>query len=764
MRTTRVCLIRTTLLLYLSFFLSFVSARAAEIKGTVTNAAGGEPLAKIRVELTGTTFSVTTGSDGSFQLSGISPGSYTLDVSGLGYRTERIAFQIATSQDIREFQVSLAPDHFKHSDSIQVTTNVFESPDWPAPGDLTLTTSELRETSTVLANDPFRSVQTLPGVSASGNNDFLAQFNVLGAPYQDVGIYVDDVFVPNLLHAVSSFQDTPTLSLLTSNDVDDIHLMPVAYPMRYADGAGAALAIRTRSGAEDATHFHASAGIADSELLGEGNFGQSHKANWLVGYRKSYIGYLEHALADSRFSDDGFYDVDVKLTYKLTKNQTVSLLGTGGRVSINDPSLVSTPGSTDLKTGTSDLAITRFGWRWTPNSSFLFDARFAYLYSGFRQTNSANQSLGNSLDREWNSGFTLAWSWRRASVLQAGYSLRKPTLAETSVIFPSPATPFPTSFHSMEYRHDGFTQNSLELLHGRLRLQGGIRWSRLESLRTEPIVGNLAASIDATRAIHLDVSCGHYAQLPSTGRITTIAGTSAQFIGLGRLPRTSWQCLAGVEHRFGERTRLRAEIFDRENENLFDLFTFPIPFQKPTSLARDVLISRDYSRGLQLLFQRRSENRLSGWLGYALVYAKSSNYATLLPSPVNNIVNIFGANTPYSPTPTDQRHNINLFATYRLTPSVRISVKNLYGSGYPAFTFFSSAFRLPSYERLDLRADKSWAFRKWKLSLYGELLNATNHNNRRFVDVEINPSTNQPVLFTDQLLPITPTAGLVFDF
>jgi hypothetical protein len=742
------------------FFLSFASAKAAEIKGTVTSAAGGEALAKIRIELTGTTFSFTTGSDGSFHVIGISAGSYTLEVSGLGYRTECIAFQIATSKDIREFQVSLVPDHFKHSDSIRVSTNVFDSPDWPAPGDLTLTTSELRETSTVLADDPFRSVQALPGVSASGNNDFLAQFNVLGAPYQDVGIYVDDVLVPNLLHAISSFQDTPTLSLLTSNDVDDIHLMPVAYPMRYADGAGAALAIRTRSGAEDATHFHASAGIADTELLGEGNFGQSHKSTWLVGYRKSYFGYLEHALTDSRFSDDGFYDVDAKFTFKLTENQTLSLLGTGGRISINDPSLVSTPGSAELKTGTSDLAITRFGWRWTPNSNFLFDARFAYIYNSFRQTNSANQSLGDSLEREWNSGFTLAWSWRRASVFQAGYSLRKPTLAQTNVIFSS-TTPFSTSFHAAEYRHDGFAQNSLELLHGRLRLQGGIRWSRLESLRTEPLAGNLAASIDPTRTTRLDASCGHYAQLPLTGRITTLARTGAQFIGLSSLPRTSWQCLAGVEHRLGERTRIRAEVFDRENENRFDLFTFPVPFQKPTPLARDVLISRDYSRGVQLLFQRRSENRLSGWIGYALVYAKSRDHSTLLPSPVNNV---FGVDTSYSPTPTDQRHNINLFATYRLTSSVRASVKNLYGSGYPAFTFFTSTLRFPSYERLDLRADKSWAFPKWKLSLYGELLNTTNHNNRRFVDIEINPSTNQPMLFTDQLLPITPTAGLVFDF
>jgi hypothetical protein len=34
--------------------------------------------------------------------------------------------------------------------------------------------------------------------------------------------------------------------------------------------------------------------------------------------------------------------------------------------------------------------------------------------------------------------------------------------------------------------------------------------------------------------------------------------------------------------------------------------------------------------------------------------------------------------------------------------------------------------------RLDLRIDKSWQFSRWKLGLYGELLNATNHYNPVF--------------------------------
>src|SRR5439155_1737798 len=90
-----------------------------------------------------------------------------------------------------------------------------------AVGDLTLTSSELKQTATVLVNDPFRSLQSLPGISASANNDFFAQFSVMGTPYEQVGVYLDDVLVPNLLHTIASFPDAPTLSLLTGNDVED---------------------------------------------------------------------------------------------------------------------------------------------------------------------------------------------------------------------------------------------------------------------------------------------------------------------------------------------------------------------------------------------------------------------------------------------------------------------------------------------------------------------------------------------------------------
>ena len=71
--------------------------------------------------------------------------------------------------------------------------------------------------------------------------------------------------------------------------------------------------------------------------------------------------------------------------------------------------------------------------------------------------------------------------------------------------------------------------------------------------------------------------------------------------------------------------------------------------------------------------------------------------------------------------------------------------------------------RLGTYERLDLRADKSWLIRKCKLTLHGELLNATNHYNLMFLTLD-SDSAGKVLAVTAKGVPAMPTAGLAIDF
>ena len=78
---------------------------------------------------------------------------------------------------------------------------------------------------------------------------------------------------------------------------------------------------------------------------------------------------------------------------------------------------------------------------------------------------------------------------------------------------------------------------------------------------------------------------------------------------------------------------------------------------------------------------------------------------------------------------------------------------------------FRRSGQAAAYVRFDLRCDKSWAFQRWKLTLYGEVLNLSNHDNRIYTyTTGVNPTTLQTTIQTEQELPVTPTAGLAFEF
>jgi hypothetical protein len=128
-------------------------------------------------------------------------------------------------------------------------------------------------------------------------------------------------------------------------------------------------------------------------------------------------------------------------------------------------------------------------------------------------------------------------------------------------------------------------------------------------------------------------------------------------------------------------------------------------------------------------------------------------------------------NTPYFPTLQDQHNSLNAFGSYRL------SGKILYGPGYPVpsgnFLAIGNIFeeigpntvRLPAYSSIDLRCDNSGALTHGGLSLYGEVLNLANRYNRIYAYTTIlNPDTLHITIGTEQELPVTPTAGLVFEF
>jgi hypothetical protein len=746
-----------------------LAANAAEIKGKVTHALGGEALGRVEVVVMENKSHATTSLNGEFDIPGLSPGSYTLRLNAVGFRLLSVPFTLASVDEVKEFALTLVPDNFHHTDKVEVHGDIFQGSDSPATNEINLQSSEIREASTVFADDPFRAVQSLPGVSAEGNNEFFAEFSVMGAPFSSVSIYIDDVLVPSPFHEIGNFAQGASLGVLSSEVVEEMNLMPAAYPEKFGDATGAALNVRTRDGSRGRPLFRLSTGIGASEILGEGGLGKSSKGSWLVTARKSYINYLVNGEVPNA-PDVGFYDGGIKLNYDLTSRQSVNFYTTSGRTDSTDSA---TKDPNLFASGRSDFTLVRTGWRWGVTPHLLLDARAAYIREPDSLRNPAYQILSTSDYREWVGSGGLTWSWAKEHVLEAGWTARRIDDRASTAFFDSTtgASLGWTPTYGTALRNSGYVQQASSLWKGRLHVLGGVRWDSQQQIDLHPFSPQISMAFRATASTEFQVGVGRYQQFPA------LAEWSNFCQNLAGLPEKSDYYTASVEQRLGENTRLRLQVFDRQEA--FSLGEIPGQsasfIEGPCGHALEPIpnstFERAYSHGVQLVLQRRSANRLSGWLGYTLARSQQRQYAvaaSLFPCPPF-------CGSSYYPTLEDQRHSLNMFATYRLRPSINLSDKFLYGSGFPdsigvfqqVGTVYvpegASTLRL-GYQRLDIRTDKDWAFKRWKLTLYAEVLNLTNHYNARYVYSSVIDQNGHTQVQTLQGLPITPTAGLVFQF
>jgi len=79
-------------------------------------------------------------------------------------------------------------------------------------------------------------------------------------------------------------------------------------------------------------------------------------------------------------------------------------------------------------------------------------------------------------------------------------------------------------------------------------------------------------------------------------------------------------------------------------------------------------------------------------------------------------------------------------------------------------TTVRNQLRMPDYMRADFRVNKSWTRDKWKITLYGEVVNLTNRTNYIFDSFNgYNTKTAQANLTLDTMFPVLPSAGIVLE-
>src|SRR5690349_17171381 len=245
------------------------SAQTGHIRGVIVDARSGRPIARVRVDVQNSPVTTQTNDQGRFEID-VPAGTLTLSVSGVGYALTKREVTVPAGATL-DLTIPVSEGTGGYTEEVRVTGDPI--PREPGvPTEQSLGSADLQNLKNTLADDPMRAVQTLPGVAAS--DDFKSEFSVRGSDFRHIGVTLDGVPSPLLVHTVHGVTDAGSLAMINSDILDGVTLQSGSYPQRYGDRTGAYIEFRTREGSRDGFHLRFNASAAATSFIAEGPIGR----------------------------------------------------------------------------------------------------------------------------------------------------------------------------------------------------------------------------------------------------------------------------------------------------------------------------------------------------------------------------------------------------------------------------------------------------------------------------------------------------------
>jgi TonB dependent receptor/Carboxypeptidase regulatory-like domain/TonB-dependent Receptor Plug Domain len=735
------------------------------LQGRVVDARTGERMAKVRVSVSGVgEHSTTTDEKGEFTFENLASGPLDLYITTVNYGLVKKTITLKDGEN-SGILITLNEDSAALTESVTVIAGPYETAQTNVATEQTLNKRELQSLSSVLLGDPIRAAQALPGATA--NDDFRSEFAVRGAGFDRIGLYVDGVLAENFVHTVQGgYADTGSLSVINADTVNSLSLLSGAFPTKYGDRSGGILDIETRDGNRVKPAGRIAASLSALSGVVDGPFADG-RGSYLFAGRKSYVGYLLKRINDqAQFTNNppilNFSDFQGKVLYDLSKRSQVGasvIVGVFNFDRNRDRNLL---GINNVFRGESRNVLFNTHWNYTPNPQVFWQTRFFGLRTNFENTNRDETILLDGVRTQYGVRSDLNFTSKRGHRIETGLYIRSLSVNSFNQFFDFSTGTLRNrgSFDRRGTEQAYYAQDTWSSERLGLSLTGG---GRLEHSGTtgETLFsprGSILWSIDKNWKVK--AAAGRYHQFPDFEQ------QFGRFGNPGLQSERATHYNASIERAFGPRTRFLVEVYDREDDKLFFSLSEPrlvgsvptfteFPFQN--SLF-------GHARGIELTFQRRSANKLTGWVSYAYSRTKLTDAQTGLTFISD----------------TDQRHTVNVYGSYRFNETWNVSSEWRYGSGLPVPGFYRqvgnvpdtgfflstvrNTTRLPAYNRVDLRVNKAFLFEKWKLTLNGEVINVTNSNNRRYAGFDGFGFDGRVFGQLDRVLPILPSAGIVVEF
>jgi hypothetical protein len=725
------------------------------VKGIVIDAATGSPLTRVLVTDEGTGKSVVTGSDGRFELA-VPPSVRRLRASVVGYALAQREIGATDGQAV-EVTIALVGGTGTYEESVTVSGDRFRSADPGAPAQQVLASGDIQNLRGVLADDPLRAVQVLPGVATG--DDLRSEFSVRGSNFSHMHLTVDGFTTPYLLHAVRAVEDASSsgsIAMINSDILQDVALVSGGYVQRSGNRTGALVEFNVRSGSRDRPQVRAAVSGTNASVVAEGPLGSrtSRRGSWLVSGRQSYLDLVIDRLVQDQVQF-GFSDAQVKLQYDLSASDRVDLTVLTGRSRLEEPA--EEIDANDLHLGLNASAVAIGRWRRTMARTVL-SAGLLGGVNRFRNETLSGATLDDGNEEQAAGRFDV----RR----QVSASIELETGADVDVFWesrrrqrPAGATFRVVNDYSGKGTRLGAYTTARWAIHPAFSIMPGVRvdhWTLTDQSTTSPW---LQADWRLARATTIRAAAGRYQQFPHFEQVIGAWGTP----GLER--ERAVHVDVSVARTLSDSVRVQLAVYDREERDFLRRPGAETRVEngrliRGSTSARYENRLNGHARGIELMLQRLDSNGFSGWVSYA--YGKHQYHDFVSEE-------VFWGDL-------DQRHTVNIYGLYRLSPRTSVSGKLRTGSNFPAPGYYTESggryylsdtrndLRIPSFARLDLRANRTFSWTTRRLTLFAEVINVLNRENLRYHPPSIDPRTFEARRLFESLLPVVPSAGLLFEF
>ncbi|MBI3899816.1 MAG: TonB-dependent receptor [Gammaproteobacteria bacterium] len=711
-----------------------------QVQGVVLEKGTRRPLPLINVFLVeDDTHSTVTDAQGKFVLVIDKPGDYSLSAMSVDY--ERLApqkFRVGDDQAAADVTLYLEPATTLPGVVVYADRN----PDKVSK--ISITGKELHEVAGS-AGDPLRGLQTLPGITVSG--DTSAAPAIRGTSPDDNLYYVDGLPVFYLFHFGGMF------SVFNADLVTDFNFFPSAFGPEYDNALGGVIDVRLREPRTDRFGAKLNINFYESDFLIEGPV--NDRQSYYFSARRSYYDLILPKSGD--FGDDengveyrqfpAFYDYQGKYVWRVNDDNTVNVLltGAGDKFELFVPEDSKPAAKDPVLTGslTSDTSFDSQGVVWSGRLSSQSNHKFRFSH----MTSDVGQSVGSAgtvfvafdsyqvreeLTTKLNDAHTLLlgggfWS----TDVNLNLDARNPRCTEFD-----PDCDL-TSAERLQSDDQLSIHGATAYAKDRWRLTEpftlilGARFSTEDYLDGPFIEPRLGGEWQVTPRTRLTAGWGKYHQFPDGEQVIDTFGNPDLSSLRGR------HSVLGALHKFDDGWSWSTELYYKTME---DLVVADDTFRYLNNGSGEAY-------GVDILIKKELTDRFSGWISTTLSRSERTNETTGETFPAN----------------FDQPVVINLVSNYKLTNRWTLGASWRYHSGNPDTPITGGTLRpgstdeyranygetnsdrLPAYHRLDLRLGRDFVYNTWKLNTYFELINAYNHKNVDGYSYSRDYSSRKPV-------------------